>query len=73
MIFMKIYSFITAIAISILLTSCTHDDNEVITKQSNTIQKTDHNEIFSREADSISIEADSISIKGDPYPPKPKG
>jgi hypothetical protein len=63
---MKTYSFIAAIAIALLLTSCSADSEETYTKPEQ-VQKFDSFSIYAREGDTLS------RGDGEPVPPKPKG
>lgn len=61
---MKMYSFIVAVAICVLLTSCSTDDQETVIKRTFDFQPLEDYTFNTKEGDSI--------VDGEPIPPKDK-
>lgn len=61
---MKIYYFIAAVAVCALFVSCSNDDYNEVTNQSNIVTNLENDDIFAKEIDSLSY--------GEPIPPKRK-
>jgi len=61
---MKMYSFIVAVAVCVLLTSCSIDDQETTIKRTFDFQQPEDYTLNIKEGDSI--------VDGEPIPPKDK-